>query len=117
MTGEPMDNPVDQEYLHIQTYFRRAWRWLYANFFSIHFLSIYFVLGPQCPKIIKIIYSRSKGPKLINGREGRESFRTDKYKTVNRAMRYALLSLETKLGPMENRGKERGFDLLSERAF
>ena len=53
----------------------------------------------------------------MEGREERVSEQINKRQLVNRAMRYALLSLETKLGPMENRGKERGFDLLSERAF
>lgn len=46
---EPMGNPVDHECLHI--YFLEGQG--DCSFFSIHFLSIYFVLGPQCPKQLK----------------------------------------------------------------
>lgn len=50
---EPMGNPVDQECLHI--YFLEGQG--DCSFFSIHFLSIYFVLGPQCPKQLKFIHA------------------------------------------------------------
>lgn len=53
----------------------------------------------------------------MKGKEKRVSEQINKRQLLNRAMRYALLSSETKLGPVAERVKERGFDLLSERAF
>ena len=67
-------------------------------------------------KIIEIIYSCSKGPKLIRGWEGRENFERDKETVTKQSNEiYALLSLEKQLGPIDERGREESFDLLSER--
>ena len=70
---EPMGNPVDQECLHVHV-LRRTWRLL---FFQPTFFEHLLCASPSMSKTITIIYSCSKGPKLINGIEGREDFERD----------------------------------------
>lgn len=52
----------------------------------------------------------------MEGRAGRVSEQINKTLTKQSNDIYALLSLETKLAPVDERGRERGFDLLSETA-